>query len=326
MQVQNPFHSGERLVQQRAGETSQADRNCPMIRDTIMPGALPFLRQQNMLIVGSASPEGESWASVLFGPKGFLESDDGRMLSVHLNPGARVDEDPLWENVAAGKHLGGLAIDLGTRHRLRMNGRVIANDPDLLTVAVEEAYPNCPKYIQRRLLKQRAPSFQGSGRAQYGNAILGIVREMVESADTLFVASANPRGGADVSHRGGFPGFVSVLDERTLSVPDYRGNSLFNTLGNLAINPAAGILIVDFAAHRVLQMTGEAEIHWPRDASNQEGPETGRSWSFCLRRWILRPLRAEVDWEFVDFSPNNPRQGAKQISDLPNIHASEQEK
>lgn len=324
MKVHNPFHSGERLIQKLAGETALAERN-GAIGDTIMPGALPFLQQQNMLIIGSASPQGEVWASILFGPKGFVESADGKVVRIHLDPDTRDGDDPLWENVALGKSLAGLAIDLGTRRRLRINGRVIASEPNLLTVAVEEAYGNCPKYIHRRLLKLRADSRPGGGRVEHGSAITGVAREIVESADTFFVASANPHGGADVSHRGGHAGFVSVVNERTLSVPDYRGNSMFNTLGNLVINPAAGILIVDFVGRRTLQMTGDAEIHWPEVANYQEGADTGRSWTFRVRRWVLSPLHAPVEWEFVDFSPYNPRLEMKMPRNSASPGASNQE-
>ena len=60
------------------------------------------------------------------------------------------------------------------------------------------------------------------------------------SADTFFVASAHAERGVDASHRGGLPGFVRVLGDRTLEIPDYPGNSMFNTLGNPAADPRAG--------------------------------------------------------------------------------------
>jgi hypothetical protein len=94
MQIQNPFHPGERQVQNLAGEVAQADRNGAMIGDTIMAGALPFLRQQQMLVVGSASPQGDLWASILFGPRGFVESEDGKTLRIHLGETSRDGDDP----------------------------------------------------------------------------------------------------------------------------------------------------------------------------------------------------------------------------------------
>lgn len=305
MQINNPYHSGELLIQELAGETKMAARNGTIIADTIMPGALPFLRQQQMLVVASSSPEGELWSSILFGPKGFVESDDGKTLRIHLEQRAIDFSDPFWKDVASDPRVGALAIELASRRRLRINGHLIGNQPALLTIAVDEAYPNCPKYIQRRLLKLGPAPSRELPRLERGTTITGEIREIVAGADTMFVASSNPNGGTDVSHRGGRPGFVTIVNEQTLSVPDYQGNSLFNTLGNISLNPATGILIVDFANHRTLQITGKAEIHWRRAARTQAG-DTGRSWSFEVARWLLRPLSPATEWEFLDYSPFNP--------------------
>lgn len=304
MQIRNPFHDGERQVQERAGEALKAERSSPMIADTIMAAALPFLRQQQMLVVGSASPQGDLWASILFGPPGFVESDDGKTLRIRLAKGTRDGDDPLWGNLIPGKNIGSLAIDLATRRRLRINGRVMVNESDLLAIEVDESYPNCPKYIHRRHLRRRPDVHRQQSGATSGDAITGTVRDIVERADTLFVASANPQGGTDVSHRGGQPGFVEVVDEQTLRVPDYQGNGLFNTLGNFAVNPASGILIVDFVNHRMLQITGAANIEWKQAARYEEGA-TGRSWTFRVSRWLLRPLRVGVEWAPVDFEHDN---------------------
>src|SRR3546814_14766932 len=68
--------------------------------------------------------------------------------------------------------------------------------------------------------------------------------------------------GADVSHRGGRPGFVRVTEDdgrSVLTIPDFSGNQFFNTLGNIAINPRAGLLFVDFATGDLLTLTGRSE-------------------------------------------------------------------
>ena len=89
---------------------------------------------------------------------------------------------------------------------------------------------------------------------------------LVARADTFFIASQFSEGGGDwtegidVSHRGGPPGFVLVAHETALLFPDYSGNCMFNTLGNLLINPRCGLLFVDFDSGDTLQLTGEAEI------------------------------------------------------------------
>lgn len=307
MQIPNPFHPGELLIQKLAGEVEGARQNGHMVSDVITEGALPFLREQQMLIVGSSSPDGSLWASILFGPRGFVESEDGKNLNIHLGQDARDDLDPFWKNAHPGTRIGTLAVDLATRRRLRINGRLTAIEPDFLTATVEEAYPNCPKYIQRRLLRLEPIAPPRTGLGEGGDTITSVVRAIIEGADTLFVASSNPHGGTDASHRGGHPGFVTVMDERTLTVPDYRGNSMFTALGNIYLNPPAGILIVDFAGHRTLQLTGEAHVHWDRTRDVRLGTPTGRSWTLRVARWLLRPLPVVADWEFVDSSPYNPR-------------------
>ncbi len=95
---------------------------------------------------------------------------------------------------------------------------------------------------------------------------------MIRMADTFFIAtayqaeSAGAASGVDISHRGGKPGFVRIDDDRTLSIPDFAGNLYFNPFGNLALNPLAGLLLIDFVQGDLLDLTGRAEVIW-------EGPE-----------------------------------------------------
>src|SRR5262249_50188119 len=137
----------------------------------------------------------------------------------------------------AGAPIGLLAIELETARRLRINGRIARVSGGRIEIAVRESYGNCPKYIQRRCVVALdgvgAPAIEGRG-------LDGPRRELIERANTAFVASRHPSHGADVSHRGGNPGFLRVLDAATIRVPDYRGNGLFNTLGNLVVEPRAG--------------------------------------------------------------------------------------
>jgi hypothetical protein len=129
---------------------------------------------------------------------------------------------------------------------------------------------------------------------------------LIRRADTFFVATAHATRGADASHRGGNPGFVKVLDQSTLRIPDYQGNSMFNTLGNLAVHPNAGLVFPDFENRRILQLTGRAEVLWDQaDAANESGG-TKRFWQFHTESWLETPLPASMGWEFLDYSPYNP--------------------
>jgi ferredoxin-NADP reductase len=114
--------------------------------------------------------------------------------------------------------------------------------------------------------------------------------------------------GADVSHRGGRPGFVKVEDEHTFLVPDFTGNFFFMTLGNLQLNPRAGVLFIDFDTGDLLTLRGTAEVVWGGDELKAFDCAE-RAWRFRLDSgWRLRealPLR----WAFRDFSPNSTLTG-----------------
>nr|WP_240348334.1 pyridoxamine 5'-phosphate oxidase family protein [Longitalea arenae] len=130
--------------------------------------------------------------------------------------------------------------------------------------------------------------------------------EIIRNADTFFVGSANDKGDMDASHRGGAPGFVSIGADGSLLIPDYKGNSMFNTLGNFISHPKAGLLFIDFENHRTLQLTGSVEIIWDQADPQSINGGTGRSWKLFPASWILLENLKGFDWNFVEYSPFNP--------------------
>lgn len=86
-------------------------------------------------------------------------------------------------------------------------------------------------------------------------------RAMVESADMFFLATADAQGRPTCSYKGGDPGFVKVVDERTIAWPNYDGNGMYLSMGNLAENPHVGLLFVSFEDPDRLRIQGEASIH-----------------------------------------------------------------
>ena len=95
-----------------------------------------------------------------------------------------------------------------------------------------------------------------------------------------------------MSHRGGPAGFVQVEDPSTLLIPDYSGNNMFMTLGNLAVYPRAGLLFIDFETGDLLQITGRAEILW--DGAGLLGAE--RAWRLRVERALVRHGALPVRW------------------------------
>ena len=286
------FHAGEQALQARAGVQAQLAQIGPRVMRDHMPdqhreffGLLPFV------VVGSVDAQGQPWASVLAGAPGFMRSPDPRHLHVRAQA---MPHDPLQRTLQEGAALGLLGIQPHTRRRNRMNGTAHLRD-DGFVVEVGQSFGNCPKYIQAREPGLRA-ALVAPGSVQWLGAGLdeaAIAR--VQRADTLFIASASaPRPGAghsegvDVSHRGGEPGFVQVAHTPggvVLSLPDYPGNQFFNTLGNLALHPLAGLLVVDYEEGGLLHIAAQAEVLWDSAAR--------AAWPGAQRVLRLTVLRAQ---------------------------------
>ena len=262
------FHEGECAAQERIGVREKMSRvGQHAIRDFMPDQHREFFAQLPFVIVGTVDGEGQPWASVLANPPGFIESPTPQALSIHAQP---LTADPLAETLVSGAPIGLLGIEPHTRRRNRMNGIIERIMENGFRVRVSQSFGNCPKYINPR----KAVDVPGGADA---TAIyctgLGddAIRQLILRADTFFIATAYPvdkrdaaapAHGVDVSHRGGKPGFVRVDDDTTLTVPDYAGNQFFNTIGNLLVNPRAGLLFIDFETCDLLYLAVEAEILW----------------------------------------------------------------
>jgi predicted pyridoxine 5'-phosphate oxidase superfamily flavin-nucleotide-binding protein len=273
----SPYHAGEQAMQTRAGVRERMERaGRRMIRDFMPDQHRELFEKLPYIVVGSLDARERPWASILVGRPGFVRTPDARLLEITARPLAG---DPLAANLARGAPVGLLGIELATRRRNRANGTVISSDAGGFAVYVRQSFGNCPQYIQARAHEfdgTRDPAKTALMSHIEGSLLSPAAQALVRGADTFFIASASPaaRGsdpaeGVDVSHRGGKPGFVRVdtVDGGTvLTAPDFSGNNVFNTFGNLAANPQAGLLFVDFASGDVLSLTGRAEIVW-------DGPE-----------------------------------------------------
>jgi len=288
--MKEPFHPGELEVQRRAGVLDEARRVGRIIGSGLPAGVGQFLARQRFAIAGSLDSRGRVWASALTGPAGFIEPVDPQLLRLTSGPHPG---DPLTDNLANRPELGLLVLDPRTRQRMRFNGRG-GFFPEGLFLVVEQAYGNCPKYIQLRRLELDAEA-QGEGRTRVSATLGPGHRAAIARADTFFIASFHPGAGADASHRGGYPGFVRVLGPDRLAFDDYPGNSMFNTLGNLVEYPSAGLLFVDFASGDVLQLTGRAQVRpdFSVEIQVDEVRET--------------PGASPLRFSFVAYSPSNPR-------------------
>jgi uncharacterized protein len=291
----SPFHPDELTAQVLAGGGPRGSG----IRDFMLEQHRAFFATLPYVFVGTLDGEGWPIATVLEGDPGLVESLDPVTLRIQALPAA---EDPAAGTIVVGQDVGILGIDLGTRRRNRVNG-VVSELDAAFTVAVKQSFGNCPQYIQRRTVRQVETL---RGRPRHLNSLDAGARRLIERADTFFVASRSRMGvgslgGADISHRGGRPGFVRVEGD-TLSIPDFRGNRYFNTLGNLLGEPRASLLFLDFETGDLLQLQGRVRINWSGAA--QEGFEGAeRVWHFQVTRGWYRAQATALRGTFVDYSP-----------------------
>ncbi|KAI8965055.1 hypothetical protein F5Y11DRAFT_313752 [Daldinia sp. FL1419] len=188
--------------------------------------------------------------------------------------GRRIVDDEVIKP-EGGKIMAGLSIDPETRDRVKLAGSMIVGTATKTTPGVadlqiafrvDEALGNCPKYINKKRITPRVPTprlvSEGTGVPLPQAAI-----ELLGKADVFFVASKYGLKSMDVNIRGGPPGLVRVLRNReesaggtALVYPEYSGNRLYQTLGNVHNDPAIGIVVPDFETGDVLYLTGKAAI------------------------------------------------------------------
>ncbi len=276
-------------MQRRAAVPDEAQAVGRIIASAIPRAARRFLARQRLAVAATLDAERRVWASLLTGRPGFVAAADEKLLRLETQP---IPGDPLLANLTAWPELGVLVLDPQTRQRMRFNGRGLAA-PEGIFLLVDQVYGNCPKYIQLRRLESEIED-RSPGAVLTGGRLDARQQSWVAQADTLFIASVHPQGGADASHRGGFSGFVRILDPNRLAFADYPGNNKFNTLGNLVANPEAGLLFVDFATGDVLQLRGRARI------------EPDFTVVFDVDAVRETPRGSPLRFSFVEYSPANP--------------------
>ncbi|KAI2472793.1 hypothetical protein F4781DRAFT_290241 [Annulohypoxylon bovei var. microspora] len=300
------WHPGERAmhhllhVSQRGNPTHHG-----------LPPQLGYRVAESPLVAfGALDRRGRPWATVWGGEKGFCRPIARGVLGVRASADVRFDpvlrglfEIPIegdgdekdeneWETWKEGDGergvvddlvvgpedgmiISGLSIDLETRDRVKLAGRMVAGSVtrtrpgvvDLQMVfQVEESLGNCPKYLNMKQIVPHTPKprlvSEGTGIPLPRDAI-----DVIQKADLFFIASKHGSSSMDANHRGGAPGFVRVLrneDEEhgglSIVYPEYSGNRLYQTLGNLQQDPYAGLVFPDFDTGDVVYVTGRTTI------------------------------------------------------------------
>jgi len=302
-------------VQERAGTRHVANQLGMSVGNSLDLefGRAEMFRELRMAIVAVVADDGHVWVSPVNGERGFLSAPDSRTLSLVLGPENTVT-NPSLRHLRVGALTSVLAIDLERRRRYRTNGkisRVAEKGAHVhVTLSVEETLPNCPKYIQRRSIVGRRNVTDEA--VEQGVQLPEELLEMVRSADSMFFGTANRDVGADLNYRGGNPGFVRTNGPREILWPEYRGNGMFQSSGNLEVNMQAGLLFVDFdGTGDVLEVVGTAASEWDPAQSLEASERTIR---FRVHQWRLHRSAMPFMWSPPEYSEYNPAvAGSRQV-------------
>ncbi|KAL8738296.1 MAG: hypothetical protein Q9181_000885 [Wetmoreana brouardii] len=253
-----------------------------------MPYAARLLLNAPLLALGTLDNTGRPWTTLLGGEVGFV-----RPLG-QSNIGVRTSVDPTYDPVIntllGSKHgdgledstsknhlVSGLGIDLATRSRVKLAGRVVASALDRLSgelqdgsagvtqaqmvIKIEQSLGLCPKYLNK---KQIVPTLPEPELVSDALPLPLGATKLLAKADLFFISSSYNGLTMGTNNRGGPPGFLRVMENDSsgtaLVYPEYSGNRLYQTLGNLHTTPRAGIVIPDLDSGDVLYVTGTTEI------------------------------------------------------------------
>ncbi|OOQ42266.1 FAD-binding oxidoreductase [Pseudomonas fluorescens] len=298
----SPWHAGEKQLQAHVGVAERMEAfGRKVIRSEMPDQHRTFYQQLPFMLYAAVDADGHPWASVLEGQPGFAHSPEPGLLQFRSLPAF---DDPA--QLSEGSAIGLLGIELHTRRRNRINGHVSAMTMDGFAVTVDQSFGNCPQYIQLRQFRSVPLTDPATRAAQHFGELDDASKAMIAEADTFFVASyvdVDGERSVDVSHRGGQAGFVQVEGNR-LTIPDFAGNLHFNTLGNLLLNPRAGLLFIDFNTGDLLQLSGRTEIilDGPQVEAFQ-GAE--RLWTIDVEQVVRRPAALSLRWRFDGVSPTS---------------------
>lgn len=278
------WHEGEVAMHNLVKDPGKDNPTSPFLT----PFAASVLLSSPLLAVGTLDSSGRPWTSLWGGESGFSRAVSQSVIGVKVPVDRRFDpvatilfgEDADGEVVHSrgpGRMLGGLAINLQARRRVKLFGRFAAGAlaPTIdgagelqMAVKIEQSLGNCPKYLNRKEIRPQIPN------ASLESTFLPLAEgacDLILRSDLFFVSSSHHETDMDTNHRGGPEGFVRVLsntkDDCSIVWPEYSGNRLYQTLGNLQTTPKAGLIFPDFKTGDVLYMTGKTEILFGHQAS-----------------------------------------------------------
>ena len=270
------------------------------IRDShIIDQHKEFFEALEYVFIALHDHNGRPWLSLMLGSPGFIDSPDNKTLNLN---GRVIAQDVLGLQIGGDNSVGIVGLDFSARRRNRLNGHFNERSrEDVLSIAVEHSFGNCPKYIQRRSFKESDDEQVEDEQLEHFTDFDDGDVKLIEHSDTLFIASAEEQGGKlDANHRGGKPGFVNVSGKE-LWFNDYPGNNFFQTFGNIHNYPCVGLMFIDFETGDLLLLNGEAHIE--KQVEAQSPKFLPRRFCFTLERGLRVKRAFKGQWSSVEMSP-----------------------
>jgi len=256
----------------------------------LTPQAAYLLQRGPLLAIGTLDTQSRPWTTLWGGSAGFSEPLGGGFIGTRTLVDGKNDpvvqalvgdakDGEMLQPKDGGKMVSGLTIDLMTRKRVKIAGNMVAgtvrevdvevdgeagtkqNQIQLVT-KIDQSLGNCPKYLNQYEIH---PALVKSRLVSQGPTLSDEGRALISRSDMFFLTTSTED--ADTNHRGGPPGFVRVISSAEIIFPEYSGNRLYQSLGNLQINPKIGITFPDYESGDVLYITGTTTILVNADAA-----------------------------------------------------------
>ena len=302
------FHEGEKSFHKSLGIEDRMDELGKRIMRNYMPDQhREFFAQLPMIHICVLDENDHPCAILRTGKPGFIASPDEYTLTINSEPLAG---EPQNLQLGQGSKISIVGVEFATRRRNRLNATITSNDNGKLEMRVDQSFGNCPKYIQIRNMFPPKDT-QKETVIFTSNEIDETSRKIISSVDTLFIASRSPvindepKNGVDINHRGGNPGFIQILDDQTIQFPDYLGNNMFNTFGNIVGDPRVSLQLVDFENATLLNIKGKAEII-TLDGKFDGNPDMGRRVKIRIEQITIAKDVLPFNPEFISWSPMLP--------------------
>lgn len=246
-----------------------------------------------LVALGTLDKEGRPWTTIIGGEPTCMRLMSRSIIAVNslvdlkYDPVLEIIREVQGQDGENGRIIGGLPIDLASRNRVKLSGRLISGGLGLeinrlkdhddfgearLVIKVESSLGNCPKYLNK---KRIIPALPKPVMISDTLTLPDKAVRLLAKADMFFISSStsnDSKGMIGTNHRGGPPGFIRILHNdasngTTLVFPEYSGNRLYQTLGNLHLYPRAGLCFPDFDTQDVLYVTGITEIFAGNEAA-----------------------------------------------------------